>query len=46
MNFLKWKQNEIISKMFTRFTNVINGLKSLGKVHTNVEMVIKILRCL
>ena len=32
--------------MFTRFTNIINGLKSLGKVYTNVKMVRKNLRCL
>ena len=32
--------------MFNRFTNIINGIKSLGKVYTNVEMVRKILRCL
>ena len=38
--------NETISQMFTRFTDIINGLKSLGKIYTNVEMVRKILRCL
>lgn len=32
--------------MFTRFTNTIVGLKSLGKIHTNVEMERKILRCM
>ena len=40
------ESNETISQMFTRFTDVINGLKSLGKTYTNVEMVRKILRCL
>ena len=33
------ESNETISDMFTRFTDIINGLKSLGKVYTNVEMV-------
>ena len=40
------KTDENISSMFTRFTDIINGLKSLGKEYTNVEMVRKILRCL
>ena len=43
---LKMKPDENISSMFTRFTDIINGLKSLGKEYTNVEMVRKILRCL
>ena len=38
--------NKIIFEMFTKFTDIINGLKSLGKVYTNVKMVRKILRCL
>ena len=38
--------SEIIFEIFTRFTDIINGLKSLGKVYTNVEMVRKNLRCL
>ena len=38
--------NKIISEMFTRFTFIINSLKSLAKVYTNVKMVRKILRCL
>ncbi|XP_057496707.1 uncharacterized protein LOC130781518, partial [Actinidia eriantha] len=42
----KMESSETISEMFTRFTDIINGLKSLGKVYTNVEMVRKILRCL
>ena len=33
-------------KMFTRFTDITNNLKSLGKTYTNEEMVRKILRCL
>ena len=42
--------SETIFKMFTRFTDIINGLEFLkcllGKVYTNVKMVRKILRCL
>lgn len=34
---------ESISEMFTRFTDIINSLKALGKVYTNVEHVRKIL---
>ena len=32
--------------MFTRFTDITNNLKSLGKIYTNEEMVRKILCCL
>ncbi|PKA65052.1 hypothetical protein AXF42_Ash019064 [Apostasia shenzhenica] len=32
--------------MFTRFTNITNGLTSLGKIFTNEELVRKVLRCL
>ena len=35
-----------IKEMFTRFTDITNNLKSLGKTYTNEEMVRKILRCL
>ena len=42
----KMHDDVTISEMFTRFTNIINGLKSLGKVYPNAEMVEKILRCL
>jgi hypothetical protein len=42
----KMKSDESISEMFTRFTDIINSLKSLGKSYSNVEMVRKILRCL
>ncbi len=38
--------NETITCMFTRFTDIVNGLKSLGKNYTNSELVRKILRCL
>ncbi|GAV91750.1 zf-CCHC domain-containing protein/UBN2 domain-containing protein [Cephalotus follicularis] len=40
------KENENISSMFARFTNIINSLQSLNKCYTNSEMVRKILRCL
>ncbi|GAV60838.1 UBN2 domain-containing protein, partial [Cephalotus follicularis] len=40
------KENENISGMFVRFTNIINSLQSLNKCYTNSEMVRKILRCL
>jgi hypothetical protein len=37
------KSEESISEMFTRFTNIINSLKALGKCYTNVENVRKFL---
>jgi len=40
------KYEESISDMFTRFTNIINSLKAIGKCHTNVENVRKNLRSL
>ncbi|GAV83807.1 UBN2 domain-containing protein, partial [Cephalotus follicularis] len=40
------KENENISGMFVRFTNIINSLQSLNKCYTNSEIVRKILRCL
>jgi hypothetical protein len=40
------KSEESISEMFTRFTNIINLLKALGKCYTNVENVRKILKSL
>ena len=40
---IKIKINKIIFEMFTRFIDIINGLKSFGKVYTNVKIVIKIL---
>ena len=33
----KIKTDESITEMFTRFTDIINGLKSLGKVYPNNE---------
>ncbi|GAV76187.1 LOW QUALITY PROTEIN: DUF4219 domain-containing protein/UBN2 domain-containing protein, partial [Cephalotus follicularis] len=38
------KENENISSMFVRFTNIINSLQSLNKCYTNSEMVRKILK--
>jgi hypothetical protein len=40
------KKDENISEMSTRFTNIVNYLKSLGKIYTNEENVRKILRLL
>ena len=40
------KKDENISKMSTRFTNIMNCLKSLGKIYTNEENVRKSLRLL
>ena len=40
------KENEIVSKMITRFTDITNSLASLGKEYTQVEKVRKILRAL
>ncbi|CAL9106787.1 unnamed protein product [Musa textilis] len=37
---------ETIGDIYTRFTDVINSLKSLGKCFSNVELVNKILRSL
>ena len=40
------KPSESIGDMYTRFTDVINGLKALGKSFSNFELVTKILRSL
>ena len=37
------KENEIISKMITRFTDITNSLASLGKEYTQVEKIRKVL---
>ncbi|GAV65756.1 UBN2 domain-containing protein [Cephalotus follicularis] len=39
-------EDEDIKSMITRFTNIINALKSLDKTYSNSELVRKILRCL
>ena len=41
----KMKFDESISKMFNRFTDIINNLKYLGKTYPNREIVRKILKC-
>lgn len=33
------EQNEFITEKFTKFIDIINGLKSLGKSYTNNELV-------
>ena len=42
----KMDPNETISVMFTRFTDITNGLKSLGRMYLNVDLIQKILRSL
>ncbi|XP_021771739.1 uncharacterized protein LOC110735868 [Chenopodium quinoa] len=42
----KMLSNESIKEMFTRFTQIINNLDSLGRSFSNEEKVRKILRCL
>ena len=41
----KMKPNESIVEMFTRFTDVVNGLEGLGKRVSDQDKVSKILRC-
>ena len=38
--------NGIIVKMFTKFTNIINGLQALGKIYIEPKKMIKISRSL
>ena len=40
------KENETIVEMITRFTDIVNGLKALGKTLKESEKVMKILRSL
>ena len=40
------KDNEIIVEMITKFTNIVNGLETLGKTYKESEKVMKILRSL
>jgi len=42
----KMQSDKTIKDMFTRFTDITNNFKSLGKTYTNEEMVRKILRYL
>ena len=38
--------NESITDMYTRFTNIINGMRNLEKIMSNADLVNKILRSL
>ena len=40
------KDNETIVEMITRFTDIVNGLETLGKTYKESEKVMKILRSL
>ena len=40
------KLNESIVEMFTRFTDIVNGLEGLGSRVSEEDKVSKILRCL
>ena len=42
----KMKPHESIVEMFTRFTDIVNGLEGLGKMISKDDKVSKILRCL
>ena len=42
----KMEPTETISEMFTRFIDIINDLKSLGRVYSNSDLVEKILHSL
>ena len=40
------KENDTIVEMITKFTNIINGLETLGKTYKESEKEMKILRSL
>ena len=42
----KLKPTEIITSMYTRFTDIVNNLKNLGKVYIDADLCRKILRSL
>ena len=42
----KMESHESIHNMYTRFTDIVNSLKTLGKTFTNIEQVKKILKSL
>ena len=42
----RMESNETIIDMFTRFTDIINNLKNLGKLYTDSDLCRKILRSL
>ena len=39
----KMAESETINQMYSRFTNIINSLKALGKTYTQLELIQKIL---
>ena len=39
-------ESKTINQMYSRFTNIINSLKALGKTYTQPELIRKILRSL
>ncbi|KAA3488200.1 Copia protein [Gossypium australe] len=45
-DLFKVKLEEGINEMFDRFTHIINGLKAIGKIYPNKEMVKKVLNSL
>ena len=42
----KMEPTESITSMYIRFTDIVNNLKNLGKVHTDADLCKKILRSL
>ena len=42
----KMDESKIITQIYSRFTNIINSLKALGKTYTQPELIQKILRSL
>ena len=42
----KMETSESITEMFTRFTDIINSLKSLGRSYSNSDLIHKILKSL
>ena len=42
----KMESTKSITEMFTRFTDIINSLKNLGRVYSNSDLIRKILRSL
>ena len=42
----KMEHDELITKIFTHFTDIINGIKNFGKSYSNSDLVRKIFRSL
>lgn len=38
--------DEIVKSVFSRFTNIVNGLNNLGKTHSDGDLVNKVIRSL